>query len=69
MSVTFAQVEREALTLPAEERARLADKLWESLAGRDGLQVVMTPALERLLDEGLEHMNQAKSTEDIGRQK
>jgi Putative addiction module component len=69
MSATFAQVEREALTLPAEERARLADKLWESLAGRDGLQVVMTPALERLLDEGLEHMNQAKSTEDIGRQK
>jgi Putative addiction module component len=69
MSATFAQVEREALTLPAEERARLADKLWESLAGRDGLQVVMTPALEGLLDEGLEHLNRAKSTEEVRRQK
>jgi putative addiction module component (TIGR02574 family) len=31
MSALMEQVEREALSLPGEERARLAEKLWESL--------------------------------------
>ena len=31
MSATFEQIEQEALSLPPEERARLAGKLWESL--------------------------------------
>ena len=67
MSVTLAQVEREAMTLPAEERARLADKLWDSLAGHQGVEVVMTTELERLLDEGLEDLDQAKTTDELRR--
>ncbi len=68
MSATLAQVEREALTLPAEERARLAGRLWDSLAGHQGTEVVMTPELERLLDEGLENLDQAKTTDELRRQ-
>ncbi len=62
---TLAQVEKEALTLPAKERAQLADKLWESVAGRQALEVVMSPELERLLDEGLENLDQAKTTDEL----
>jgi hypothetical protein len=67
MSTTLAEVERDALTLPPVERARLADRLWESLAGRDGLDVSMTPGLARLLDEGLENLDQAKTTDELRR--
>jgi putative addiction module component (TIGR02574 family) len=31
MSAALQQIEREALALPAQERAQLVDKLWESL--------------------------------------
>ena len=31
MSASIEQIEREALELPPEQRARLVDKLWESL--------------------------------------
>jgi len=55
------------MTLPASERAQLADKLWESVAGRQGLEVVMSPELERLLDEGLENLDQAKTTDELRR--
>ena len=68
MSATLAQVEREAMTLPAEQRARLADKLWDSLATHQGGEVVMSPQLERLLDEGLENLDQAKTTDELRRQ-
>jgi putative addiction module component (TIGR02574 family) len=67
MSVAFAQVEREARALPVEDRARLADKLWESLAEPHAMNVVMTPELERLLDEGSEDLDQAKSTDELRR--
>lgn len=69
MSATLAQLEREALTLSPEERARLADKLWDSLAGRQGMEVVMTPELEGLLDEGLENLDHAKTTDELRRRK
>jgi hypothetical protein len=59
MSATLEQAEREAMTLPVEERARLAGKLWDSIAGQHGMEVVMSPELERLLDEGLEDLDQA----------
>lgn len=68
MSATLAQVEREAMTLPAEQRARLADKLWDSLTTHQGMEVVMSPQLERLLDEGLENLDEAKTTDELRRQ-
>jgi len=47
--------------LPAEDRARLADRLWESVSGHKGLEVFMAPELERLLDEGLADLDRAKT--------
>jgi putative addiction module component (TIGR02574 family) len=68
MSPILAQVEREAMMLPAKERARLADKLWDSLAGQQGMEVAASPQLERLLDDGLEDLDQAKTTNELRRQ-
>ena len=65
MSAALAQVEREAMALPAEDRARLADRLWESLAEHHPMKVLMTPELERLLDEGSENLDQAKTTDEL----
>jgi Arc/MetJ-type ribon-helix-helix transcriptional regulator len=45
----------------------LAEALSEHQARRRGVEVVMTPELERLLDEGLEDLDQAKTTEDLRR--
>jgi hypothetical protein len=67
MSATFAQVEQDAMTLPAEERARLADKLWDSLPARQHREVAMSPQLERLLDEGLQNLGGAKTTDELRR--
>ena len=67
MSATLDQVEREAMTLSPAERARLADRLWESVTGDRAFEVVMTPDLERLLDEGLENVGQARSTDALRR--
>jgi hypothetical protein len=41
--------------------------LSEHQARRRGAEVVMTPELERLLDEGLEDLDQAKTTDDLRR--
>jgi Arc/MetJ-type ribon-helix-helix transcriptional regulator len=38
------------------------EALSEHQARRKGMEVVMTPELERLLDEGLENLAQAKTT-------
>ena len=43
------------------------EALREHQARRQGIEVVMTPELERLLDEGLEHLDQAKTTDDLRR--
>jgi len=67
MSVLFTQVEKQAMTLCAEERARLADRLWESLAEHQQTRVVMTPELERSLDEGLRRLERAKTTDELRR--
>ena len=32
---------------------------------RQGIEVVMTPELERLLDAGLENLDQAKTTDEV----
>ena len=67
MSVTFAQVEQDAMTLPFEDRARLANRLWDSLAEQRGVELLNTSQLERLLDEGLENLDQAKTTDELRR--
>ncbi len=64
MSAMLAQIEQAAMTLPAVERARLADKLWDSIATHPAAQMAATPKLERLLDEGLENLDQARTTDE-----
>ena len=46
----------------------LSEALREHQARRQGMEVVMTPELERLLDEGLENLDQAKTTDALRRQ-
>jgi putative addiction module component (TIGR02574 family) len=67
MYTSFAKVEQEAMALSAGDRARLADKLWDSLADHPLRNMQMTPELERLLDEGLENLDQAKTTDELRR--
>ena len=43
------------------------EALREHQARRQGLEVVMPPELERLLDEGLENADQAKTTDQLRR--
>jgi Arc/MetJ-type ribon-helix-helix transcriptional regulator len=43
------------------------EALREHQARRRGTEVVMSPELERLLDEGLENLDQAKSTNELRR--
>lgn len=56
------------MTLPAEQRARLADRLWDSMATHQGMEVFIPPQLQSLLDEGLENLDQAKTTDELRRQ-
>ena len=67
MNATIDRVEQDAMTLTADERVRLADKLWASVTGEPAFEVVMTPGLERSLDEGLENLERARTTDDIRR--
>jgi Arc/MetJ-type ribon-helix-helix transcriptional regulator len=45
----------------------LAEALREHQSRRQGMEVVMTPELERLLDEGLENLDQSQTTEALRR--
>ena len=45
----------------------MLEELNEHQARRRGLEVVMTPELERLLDEGLENLDRARTTEELRR--
>ena len=45
----------------------VSEALREHQARRQGMEVVMTPELERLLDEGLENLDQAKTTDELRR--
>ena len=45
----------------------MREALSEHQARRRGLEVVMTPELERLLDEGLENLDRARTTEELRR--
>jgi hypothetical protein len=65
MVTTLEQVERVALELPCSDRAKLAERLWESVPSYPGFDVVMTRELESLLDEGLEHLDRSQTTDTI----
>jgi Arc/MetJ-type ribon-helix-helix transcriptional regulator len=43
------------------------EALREHQSRRQGMEVVMTPELERLLDEGLENLDQSKTTDELRR--
>ena len=45
----------------------LSEALREHQARRQGMEVVMTPELERLLNEGLENLDQARTTDALRR--
>jgi putative addiction module CopG family antidote len=45
----------------------VSEALREHQSRRQGLEVVMTPELERLLDEGLENPEQSKTTDELRR--
>ena len=44
-----------------------SEALREHQARRRAMDVVMTPELERFLDEGLEHLDQARTTDALRR--
>ncbi len=45
----------------------VSEALREHQARRRGMEVVMTPELERLLDDGLENFEQSKTTDQLRR--
>jgi Arc/MetJ-type ribon-helix-helix transcriptional regulator len=45
----------------------VSEALREHQSRRQGMEVVMTPELERLLDEGLENLEQFKTTDELRR--
>ena len=47
----------------------VSEALREHQARRQGYQLVMTPELEALLDEGVENIEQAKTTDELRRQR
>ena len=49
----------------AKSEEVVAEALREHQARRQGMEVVMTPELERLLDEGMENLDQARTTDEL----
>jgi Arc/MetJ-type ribon-helix-helix transcriptional regulator len=45
----------------------ILEALREHQSRREGLDVVMTPGLERLLDEGTENSDQSQTTDELRR--
>ena len=43
----------------------VSEALREHQSRRQGMEVVMTPELEQLLDEGLENLEQSKTTDEL----
>lgn len=46
----------------------ISEALREHQSRHQGIEVVMTPELERLLDEGLENFAKSKTTDELRRQ-
>jgi putative addiction module CopG family antidote len=49
----------------AKSEEVVAEALREHQLRRQGTEVVMTPDLERLLDEGLENLDRARTTDEL----
>jgi putative addiction module CopG family antidote len=47
----------------------IQEALRQHQASRPAFGIVMTPELEKLLDEGMENLDQAKTTEELRRRK
>jgi len=60
---TVAEIKDAVDKLSPSERAELEALLWPDW----DRTVVMTPELERLLDEGLEDLDQSKTTDELRR--
>lgn len=45
----------------------IEEALRQHWVGQGGFEIVMTPELERLLDEGMEDLDEAKTTDEIRR--
>ena len=45
----------------------VSEALREHRLRRQGMEVVMTPELEKLLDEGLKNLEQSKTTDELRR--
>jgi len=45
----------------------VSEALREHRSRRQGMEVVMTPELERLLDEGMENLEHSKTTNELRR--
>ncbi len=60
---TVAEIKAAVDKLSPRERAELEVLLWPD----SDRAVVMTPELERLLDEGLENLEQSKTTDELRR--
>jgi len=45
----------------------VSEALREHQSRRQGMEVMMTPEFERLLDEGLENLEQSKTTDELRR--
>jgi hypothetical protein len=59
---TVAEIKDAVDKLSPRERAELEALLWPEWD-----RVAMTPELERLLDEGLENLDQSKTTDELRR--
>ena len=58
MDATLEQIEREALALPARQRAELVDKLWESLG--DTTYPLLSPEWEAEIERRRQEMQEGK---------
>src|SRR5439155_9130094 len=58
MDATLEQIEREALALPARQRAQLVDKLWESLG--DTTYPLLSPEWEAEIERRRQEMQEGK---------
>jgi putative addiction module component (TIGR02574 family) len=69
MSAALAEIEQEAMALPPNQRAQLADRLWESLASTSSSPLTegWTAEIERRRQEVAEGSAKPVSGEEVSR--